>query len=170
MAVLVILAGLPGVGKTTVARAVAAQSGALWLHIDAIEQAMRGSRMKTEDLADAGYAAAQAVARGALAQGMDVIADCVNPWPLTRQGWEAAALGVGDGTAALRVELFCSDPSAHRARIETRVADVAGLVLPDWRAVQARDYIAWQDADLRIDTALADPEVVAARIAARMEK
>ena len=33
-----------------------------------------------------------------------------------------------------------SDPAEHRRRIETRVSDVPGLVLPDWNAVMAYDY------------------------------
>ncbi|WP_353472600.1 AAA family ATPase [Salipiger sp. H15] len=165
MAVLVVLAGLPGVGKSAVARALAARTGALWLRIDAIEQAMRGSHMAFTDLADGGYAAAQAVARGALAQGLDVIGDCVNPWPLTREAWEAA----GAGYRVLRVELLCTDAGEHRRRVEARAPEVAGLVLPDWAAVQARDYRPWPGADLRIDTAVEKMEGAAARIAAAME-
>ncbi|SDH56842.1 AAA family ATPase [Alloyangia pacifica] len=165
MAVLVILSGLPAVGKSAVARALAARSGALWLRIDAIEQAMRGSHMVAADLADGGYAAARAVARGALAQGLDVIADCVNPWPLTRAGWEKA----GVGHRVLRVELCCSDPVEHRRRVETREADIEGLALPDWAAVQARDYRPWPEAELRIDMAMQGIEEAAARIAAAME-
>ncbi|MCA0995650.1 hypothetical protein [Alloyangia pacifica] len=44
-----------------------------------------------------------------------------------------------------------------------------GLRRPGWRVVEARDDTVWQGTDLRIDTALADPEVAAARIAAKME-
>lgn len=40
---------------------------------------MEASNMEVDDLADGGYAAAQAVARGSLRQGCHVIADCVNP-------------------------------------------------------------------------------------------
>lgn len=54
---MVCLSGLPGSGKSTVARALAAHTGALWLRIDRIEQAMRESQMGVTDLADGGYAA-----------------------------------------------------------------------------------------------------------------
>ncbi|NDV97874.1 hypothetical protein [Salipiger sp. PrR002] len=49
------------------------------------------------------------------------------------------------------------------------MAGLPGLRLPNWRDVEARDDTVWQGADLRIDTAFADPEVAAARIAAKME-
>ena len=40
---LIVLAGLPGVGKTTVARLLAQQAAALHLRIDTIEQTLRRS-------------------------------------------------------------------------------------------------------------------------------
>jgi len=40
---LVVLSGLPGVGKTTVARDLAVASGAVHLRIDSIEQALRNA-------------------------------------------------------------------------------------------------------------------------------
>lgn len=48
--------------------------------------------------------------------------------------------------------------------MQTRVVDVPGLELPDWEAVQSRDYVPWTTAQLRIDTALVAPAEAAARI------
>jgi adenylate kinase len=42
-ALLVIFAGLPGTGKTTIARALARDLGAVYLRIDSIEQAILAS-------------------------------------------------------------------------------------------------------------------------------
>ena len=44
--------------------------------------------------------------------------------------------------------------------------DVAGLKLPDWRAIQTREYEAGDDADLRIDTNTTSPHSAAALILA----
>src|SRR5688572_6364417 len=87
-AVLVIFSGLPGVGKTTIAMELARTIGAVHLRIDSIEQALRraGSRVEGE-----GYEVAYAVAEDNLRVGRTVIADCVNPWPLTRRAWRAVA-------------------------------------------------------------------------------
>lgn len=62
------------------------------------------------------------------------------------------------------VELVCSDLAEHRRRVESRTADVPGLVLPNWEKVVARDYSPWLDADLRMDTARTPPDVSAGRI------
>ena len=43
MAMLVVFGGLPGTGKTTLARQVADRLGATYLRIDTIEQALRSS-------------------------------------------------------------------------------------------------------------------------------
>ncbi|MEX0365285.1 MAG: AAA family ATPase [Ruegeria sp.] len=145
------LSGLPGVGKTTIARQVARQTGALWLWIDQIETAIKASHMQTNDLADGGYAAAQAVAQGALEQGFDVIADCVNPIGLSRDAWWEVSRKTG--ARHLDVEIWCSDEAEHRKRVETRSVDLSGWVGPDWQAVQVRRYEPFPAPDFRIDTA-----------------
>ncbi len=163
---MVSLAGLPGVGKSTLARLLAARTGALWLRIDAIEGAMRLSHMRCDDLADGGYAAAQAVASGALRQGFCVIADCVNPWALTRAAWQVASAKAG--ALHLDVELVCSDTAAHRRRIEADREAPEGVQLPDWQAVCTSDYTPF-DGALRLDTADFSAEAATGRIIKELE-
>ena len=52
------------------------------------------------------------------ANGLDVVADAVNPVALTRQWWSEAA--VVSETALLNVEVICSDREEHRQRVEGR--------------------------------------------------
>ncbi|PWK92360.1 AAA family ATPase [Fulvimonas soli] len=47
-ALLIVLAGLPGGGKTTLARALAARLGATHLRIDTIEQTLRRAGLAPE--------------------------------------------------------------------------------------------------------------------------
>jgi len=148
---LIVLAGLPGTGKSTLAQALSRETGAVWLRIDTIEQAIRGLPFAPASLDDAGYRVAQAVAEDNLRQGLTVIADSVNPWMLTRDAWRAVGLRVGVPVA--EIEIVCSDIAEHRRRVETRVADVPGLPLPDWRAVMDRDYRPWSHDHAVIDTA-----------------
>ena len=149
---LVVLAGLPGSGKSTIAREIARVAGAVWVRIDSIEQAIRDAGMGS--ITDAGYRAGYAIAEDNLRLGRDVIADSVNPLMLTRDA--RRALGERAGARVLEVEVVCSDTVEHRRQIEQRQGEVPGLQLPDWNAVQTRDYHSWNRERLVLDTASVD--------------
>ncbi|QDC10231.1 ATP-binding protein [Oceanicola sp. D3] len=165
MSALVVLAGLPGTGKTTISRALAAQSGAIHLRIDTIETAICASTLAPANAADAGYLVARAQAAELMAAEHSVIIDCVNQWQMTREWFVEVA-----GTArCVTCEIICSDLSEHRARIDSRRADLPGHALPDWQAVLARDYHPWHAAELQIDTAERTPDAAAGLIFKAME-
>jgi predicted kinase len=156
MTMLIILGGLPGVGKTTLARELARQLPAVHVRIDSIEQAIRESGVVPGSLDDAGYRAGYAIAQDNLSLGQTVIADCVNPLPVTRNAWLDVAGRARVGAA--EIEIICSDPQEHRRRVETRTTDVPGLRLPTWKEVIERDYRLWDRERLVIDTARRTPE------------
>jgi predicted kinase len=148
---LVIFSGLPGVGKTEIARELARQMGATYLRIDTIEQAIRDSATTGGSLDDAGYRIAYAIAEENLRIGRAVIADSVNPIPLTRDAWLNVAHRAR--TRAMEVEIVCSDANEHRRRVEGRTTDIPGLNLPAWADVVGRDYHPWTREHLVIDAA-----------------
>lgn len=148
---LIALAGLPASGKTTLSRSLAVEIGAVHLRIDTIETAMLAALDLPCDLRDAGYRVAYALACDHLRLGQSVIADCMNAIDVTRRAWQSVAAETG--AAYLGIEILCSDPEEHRRRAETRNADLPGQNLPDWMAIQTRQYESWQSADIRIDTA-----------------
>ena len=148
---LVILGGLPGTGKTTIAREFARALEAIHIRIDTIEQAIRNSSLAPAEVNEAGYLVAFALAEDNLRLGRTVIADSVNPIELTRAAWREVANRAG--TSFTEVELICSDLAEHRRRIETRQADIDGFKLPTWEEVVARDYEPWTDDHIVIDTA-----------------
>ena len=148
---LIVFAGLPGTGKSSVSRELARRLDAVWLRIDSIEQAIRSSGVVPGSIYDAGYCAAYAVAGDNLRLGRDVIADSVNDWMLVRDAWRD--VGVRAGVRVTEVETICSDVEEHRRRIETRASEVPGLVLPTWADVTQRDYHAWERDHLILDTA-----------------
>lgn len=147
---LVILGGLPGSGKTTIARELAKRLGAVYLRIDTIEQAMFLWLDLPEDIGPAGYIIAYKVAIDNLRIRNIVIADSVNPIEITRKDWRDVATQAG--TKYLEVEITCSDKTQHRHRVESREADIPGHKLPTWQAVVDRDYEPWSSANLILDS------------------
>ncbi len=150
--VLVIFGGLPGVGKTVIARKLARQIDAVYVRIDGIEQALRESGKIAGSLDDAGYRVAYAVAEENLCLGRTVVADSVSPLTVTRNAWVEVAKRAQ--AVAMEVEAKCSDVNEHRRRIQARAGDIPGLHLPTWEEVVAREYQPWDRAHVVIDTAV----------------
>ncbi|WP_420866547.1 AAA family ATPase [Aeromonas bestiarum] len=163
---LIIFGGLPGSGKSTIARALAKRLGAVYLRIDTIEQAIRDADQTNKEMGPAGYFVAYELARENLKLGSTVITDSVNPIQLTRDAYHDIALSAG--VPCLDIEVICSNPSVHRERVESRTADIAGFALPDWQAVLDRDYEPWDRELLILDSATLSVEQGVERIIAAL--
>jgi predicted kinase len=155
--VLIVIGGLPGVGKTTVARALAGRLGMAHLRIDAFEVALlrQGLVATPADVGGHGYGLALAAADSCLAAGTDVIVDAVFPVAAARRPFRE--LATRHGVPAHWVRLICTEPAEHRRRVEQRVADLPGHVVPDWSAVRRRDVDQWHERHTVVDTASGDP-------------
>lgn len=147
---LIILAGLPGVGKTTIARELARKLGAVYLRIDSIEQALRDSGAVIGEMNEAGYCVAYALAADNLRLGRTVVADSVNPLRITREAWREVAREAG--VESVEIEIKCSDNDEHRRRVERRASGPQGLRFPTWAEVMAREYEPWDREHIEIDT------------------
>jgi predicted kinase len=158
---LAVFGGLPGTGKTTVARAVAARLHGAFLRIDEVEAAMWRAGMDREQPTGlAAYVVAQAAAESCLRAETAVIVDAVNPVEEARRAWRELAQRVG---AALRVvEVVCADAAEHRRRVERRRTDIDGLDVPTWEQVISREYEPWSEDRLVLDTSRPDFDGIAA--------
>lgn len=147
---LIVFAGLPGTGKTTIAEELARELAAVYLRIDAIEQTLRDSGAYNNLTNDAGYCVAYVVAEENLRLGRIVIADSENPLELTRDSWLRVAARAN--VRAVEVELTCSYRETHRQRVERRADDAAGIRHPSWENVVHRLYQSWTRDHMVVDT------------------
>lgn len=165
---LIVIGGLPGTGKTTLARLLAARIGAVHLRVDTIEQAIVRSGLAQHPLGPVGYVVGYALAEDHLRQGLTVIAESVNPLDVTRDSWRDA--GVRAAVPVVEVQVICSDRLEHRERVTTRSIDIPDLPLPDWQQVLDHDYRPWSREHLVVDTAGQDAQQSLALLLDRLEQ
>lgn len=147
---LIILGGLPGVGKTTIAREISKIIKATHIRIDTIEASIRGSFSVDVDVHDAGYKVAYNIARNNLMLGLIVVADSVNSIEITRESWRNVASDAQ--SKFIEIKFICSDIQVHENPIMTRDCDILDLCLPTWSEVKSREYQPWVTGTLTIDT------------------
>ena len=150
MAVLAVFAGLPGVGKSTLAGRVAAVLPATVLAVDTVDAALRRYDVSEPRPGYAAYGAVLGLAETQLRTGGSVLIDAVNPVRATRQLWTDLAMRLD---VPLRVvEVICADETEHRRRVGD-----------GWERVleRAREYEPYVGPRLVVDTFLAAQPVPA---------
>lgn len=162
---LVLVGGSPGTGKSTVASALADESGCALLSSDAIRRELTSIEGRyTTEAKDAVYTELVHRARRALERGESVVADAT--W--AQAAWRQLAAAAAKQTASRLVSLECVAPVAiTAARAQRRKA--TGHDLSEADATIARTLATnrdpWPEA-VRIDTSgPVDPAVSAARSA-----
>jgi predicted kinase len=163
---LIIFGGLPGTGKTTIAKTLARTLRAVYLRIDSLEQALIRSGISKISVGSGGYEAAYAIASDNLNLGLTVVADSVNSLNITRNAWKNVALEIN--VQFIEIELICSNKEAHRSRIEFRIADISGHTLPDWESVLDREYQSWDSQHLIVDTSIFSVDQIVEKIIEHM--
>jgi hypothetical protein len=148
---LVLVTGLPGTGKSTMADVAAAACGAPVLGHD---WAMSGLRPYPE-LQEAldvmglrghrgvGWSILRALARSQLRHGRSVVFDGVARAPEVAR---CRALAREEGAPSFVVMTQCADPELHRSRIEGRQRGIPGWYELDWAHV-ARARGEWEAPD-----------------------
>jgi len=165
---LVVLSGLPGVGKTSVAAILASRAGAIHLSIDAVEEAILACGLPPGwAVGVAAYEATRAMAELNLRLDGRVVVDAVNDSEEARDTWRRA--GAATGARVEFIHLVIADAREHERRLLGRDRGFAHVAEPTWADVQRRrgEYAAWADEVLEIDTSTRTAEDVADELAAR---
>ncbi|SDR80998.1 AAA family ATPase [Agrococcus carbonis] len=152
---LLVLAGLPGVGKSAVAESIAASMPCTIVSVDPLEAAMRRAGVPRDAPTGlAAYVVAEAVAEAQLRLGGAVVVDAVNDHPAARKQWYD--LAARTGARLLFAEVRLDDRDLHRQRLESRVRDLDGFPEPTWAEVESRRpaFDEWRDERVRLDAAL----------------
>ena len=138
-AVLVVMSGLPGVGKSAIADALGRELTAVVISVDEIEAAMlRSGIAHSFETGLAAYNVGAALAAHQLRLGFSVIADAANYLEVGRQIWWSA--GAAAGVEVHGIEVVCSDESVHQARLANRRRDLEPFPEPTWpQAAQRRE-------------------------------
>ena len=160
---IIVTSGLPGSGKSTIAEGIGRRLRSPVFSIDPAEAAMWAAGSPKEKTGIAAYRVVEAIAAENLKLGLTVIIDAVNPVEEARQMWRDLAQRFE--VPVYFIECLCSDDQIHKARIEKRVRNIAGMPETTWDRVQERkaEYEEWRDARLSLDTAYETPEALITR-------
>jgi len=150
---LIVMAGLPGAGKSAVAEDLARALTCAVLSVDPAEAAMwRAGVSKSEPTGLAAYLVVEALAAEQLRLGHDVIIDAVNGVAPAREQWRRLS---SQFAVQLRfIEVVCSDERLHQRRLAGRQRGIEGFPEPTWDSVLSRrdELPPWTDERLTLDT------------------
>ncbi|WP_179496346.1 ATP-binding protein [Leifsonia sp. AK011] len=140
---LVVMAGLPGTGKSTIGQVVAGRLGIPVVPVDPIETAILQAGIASDQPTGlAAYLVAETLAERVLEAGTGVLVDAVNAVAPAREQWVNLATRLGEPIKF--IEVVCSDPDLHRERIESWRRSMPHIQLT-WNAVEQSldDYSEW---------------------------
>jgi predicted kinase len=141
--VLVVMAGLPGTGKSTLAGAVGTRLKLPVVSVDPIESAILSAGIDADQPTGlAAYLVAETIAESVLASRGGIVVDAVNAVQPAREQW--IRLASRHATPVRFLEVVCSDESVHRARLAARGRQLAHLAEPSWHAVE-QSLDEWED-------------------------
>lgn len=149
---LIIISGLPGAGKSTVAESLAEKLAVPLFSVDPIESSIIRSGLKRSfETGLAAYIVAETLADEQLKRGLSVIIDAVNPVQEARDAWHNLAR---THNATLIIIECVLERALHKQRIEARIRNMHGMPEVTWENVEKlrATYLPWQEERLVLDT------------------
>lgn len=140
---LVVTAGLPGTGKSTIGEVVANRLGLPLVSVDPIEASILRAGIEADQPTGlAAYLVAETLAETVLASGRGIVIDAVNAVNPAREQW--VNLAERQGVTLRFIETVCSDPELHRSRLEARGRHLASGSERSHHAVE-QSVDEWED-------------------------
>ena len=157
---IVVMTGLPGTGKSTVARALARHLPGAYLSVDPIYDALLPFGIEEQDpLGKSPYAVVRRLAAIQATLGLSAVVDAVNPFESIRDDYRNLAAEAG--TPFALIAIVCPDEELHRARVEGRRAE-RGVGIGWEEAERQKDYYQepesaelWLDCGVAVDVNIA---------------
>jgi predicted kinase len=157
---LVVVSGVPGTGKSTLADGLGRALGIPVFSLDWLMGALTpfGGRGRGTDLGDMGEELGTTLAYRQLVLGQSAILDSPAENVATRERWRTMAVALG---ARFRVvHCICSDDAVHATRLSSRVRGIAGWHDGGrWDIVKPRKeaFMPWTGVDVLEVDAVDDP-------------
>jgi predicted kinase len=153
MLMLVVMSGLPGVGKSTLADELGRRLPACVVSVDPVEDAMlRAGLPQSFETGVAAYEVCGTIATRQLTLGLNVIADAANHLEIARDTWRRAASSAA--TTLRVVHVICSDERTHRRRLAHRERGLSHYPEPTWSDIERRQLETepWSEEHLIVDS------------------
>jgi predicted kinase len=132
---LIVMAGLPAAGKSTIAEVVGNRMGTPVVSVDPIEAAILSAGIDADQPTGlAAYLVAEAFADSVVSGGGSIIVDAVNAVSPAREQW--VKLAERQRSELRFIEVICSDRELHGQRLAARAARLAAASLPESFAVE----------------------------------
>jgi predicted kinase len=150
---LIVMSGLPGSGKSTIAEGIAKALNIPVFSVDPIESAILKSGIgKSFETGLAAYLVAKTLASEHLKLGISVIIDAVNAEEEGKDVWRS--LAKEHSLELLLIECFVADTTLHKNRIKSRVRNLHGIPEVTWDNVETRrkKYTQWKELVLKLDS------------------
>ena len=154
---LIVTAGLPGAGKSTIADVLGQKLSIPVISVDPLESAILSAGIDADQPTGlAAYLVAETLASSIMASERSVIVDAVNAVNPAREQWVALAARHGD--AIKFIEVICSDAELHRERLEKRNRNLPHVSEPTWHAVEQSldEYDEWSGESAEVERLVLD--------------